>query len=379
MKLNKLFVCCVLLCVVISVFTGCRNNLVNEWENYTGDTDVYYNEPDETSVPKFTSDKIEDITEYGLPEYWTEELLTTVKDSRKAIKNANGDCTSFLWYSDAHWSYSSRRSVQILQLLQDYTNVQFVNFGGDIVSDNDKVEHSKIISQLKDWREKTLSLNNHHSVVGNHDDGLEEFKSRKDLYNFLLMDEVGKKADLNNNFCYYVDNVAEKTRYIYLSTGFDETTADDIRFLVNTLNSTKKDWHIVAVSHIWFVYNDTSTPTEGKVPEFAQVILNVLDDYNTRSTGKENGVEYDFNSAKAKVEFCIGGHTHVDFDFYTDGGIPVILNETDSFHLRGKNKKNDGTDESSVSVIVADYNSQEIHIVRAGRGKSRTVSLSEDK
>ena len=92
--------------------------------------------------------------------------------------------------------------------------------------------------------------------------------------------------------------------------------------------------------------------------------------------GKDVIVACDFASAEAKVEFCIGGHTHVDFDFYTDDGIPVILTETDSYHLRGGEKNLDKTNEASVSVIIADYQANILHIIRAGRGENRTVLLS---
>lgn len=382
MKVYKLLIGCILVCVVSITLIGCRNNLVNNWENYTGDTDVYYKDPNITSgveTPSDTAENNKSVSAYGLPDYWEDELLTAVTESNRVMNEAKGDVTTFLWYNDAHLSYSARRSGSILKYLQDRTNIRFVNFGGDIVSDNNEVEHNEIISQLNDWREETLELYNHHSVVGNHDDDIEEFSNRQDLYDFLIGDEVEKITDENNKFCYYVDNPTEKTRYIYLSTGFDETTGDDINFLVNTLNSTQMDWHIVLVSHIWFVYNSTETPTEGYVPDFAKVILDVIDAYNAHATGITSGVYYDFSSAGARVEFCIGGHIHVDFDFRTDGGIPVILNETDSYHLRGDNKSLHETDEASVSVIIADYDNRVVNIIRAGRGESREVPLSNDR
>ncbi len=258
--------------------------------------------------------------------------------------------------------------------------MQFVNFGGDIVSNNTAVEYSEIISGLNEWREATLNLSNHHSVVGNHDDDLDELANRDDLYNFLLKDETGKTTDTNNKFCYYVDNSEEKTRYVYLDTGFENTTSNDLRFLINTLSSTQEDWHIILVSHIWFVYNDTSTPTEGRVPEYVTPIFSIIDAYNARSAGSvylNEYVNYDFSNALAKVEFCIGGHTHVDFELRTDGGVPVVLTETDSYHLRGEGKTLESADEASVSIVVADYDRQIIHIIRAGRGESRTVFLSK--
>lgn len=375
MRLIKVLSCVLCVCLAISALSGCTNNLVDQWEGYTGDTDVYYT-PTTTTTTAPSTEKGKELDEYGIPRYWDDELKATVADTLKAVNDSKGNNTAFLWYSDAHWSYSAQRSTAILKFLQDYTNVQYVNFGGDIVSNNSEVEHSEIVSGLNEWREDSLKLSNHHSVVGNHDDDIPELANRNDLYDFLLGKEENKAADANNRFCYYVDNAAEKTRYIYLDTGLENTVASDLMFLINTLNSTQSDWHIVLVSHIWFNYNSTATPTEGTVPYYVAPIFDIIDAYNARSVGSASGVGYDFSNAAARVEFCIGGHTHVDYDFRTNGGIPVILNETDSYHLRGGDKKLDETDEASVSVIVADYNAKVIHIIRAGRGDSRTVSIS---
>ena len=87
-------------------------------------------------------------------------------------------------------------------------------------------------------------------------------------------------------------------------------------------------------------------------------------------------LSYDFSDAKARVEFCIGGHTHVDFDFRTNGGVPVILTETDSYHMRGEFRDASRDNESSINVIIADYEKQTVQIVRVGRGNGRTISLS---
>lgn len=372
MKLIKVLSLILCACIFVGALSACTNNLTDQWEDYTGDTDVYYN----TTTIAPTTNMQEELEKYEIPDYWEDELNTAVTESLKALNDAKNNRTAFLWYNDAHWAYGAQRSTAILKYLQDYTGVNFINFGGDIVSNYTEIEHSQIVSGLNEWREATLALINHHSVVGNHDDDIEELESRDDLYDFLLKDEAGKNTDASNKFCYYVDNDAEKTRYIYLSTGFDITTSDDISFLVNTLNTTQKDWHIVLVSHIWFVYNDTSTPTEGTVPSFAKVIFDVIDAYNARKSGNTSGIDYNFDSAGARVEFCIGGHTHVDFDFRTDGGIPVILNETDSYQLRGDGKSAVEENEASVSVVVADYSAKVIHIIRAGRGDSRTVAMS---
>lgn len=379
-----------LFAMVISVFlvsmAGCRNNLVNNWENYSGDTDVYYDPQEGTSGSSdMSTDETDtgaagdpsdnsDLSEYSIPDYWEEELKTAAQETQSAMSKTD-EYTAFFWYTDTHWSYGAQRSLSIIKYLEDHTSIKYTNFGGDVVNTYN-IEESENLKQLDEWREASLNLNNHHSVVGNHDDDIPQLESREDLYSFLIAPELNTQSGDGDNFCYCVDDVSQNTRYIYLSTGFEKTTTDDLDFLVQTLSNTPQDWHIVLVSHIWFVYYNTSEPTVGEIPDYVTAIFDIIDAYNDRSSGVTNNVEFDFSTAKAKVEFCIGGHTHVDFDFRTDGGIPVILTETDSYHLRGGSKGTSGTDESSVNVVIADYENNTIHIIRAGRGDSKTVAIN---
>jgi predicted phosphodiesterase len=373
--------------VVLAGMAGCRNNLVNNWENYTGDTDVYYDPQDGTSgssdVPTDETDtgsvgnpsQESDLSEYSIPDHWEDELKTAVEETQSVISKTD-DCTAFFWYTDTHWSYGSQRSLSIIKYLEDHTSVKYTNFGGDVVNTYN-IEENENIKQLDEWREASLNLNNHHSVVGNHDDDIPKLESREALYSFLIAPELNAQPGDDGHFCYCVDDASQNTRYIYLSTGFEKTTTDDLAFLVQALSDTPADWHIVLVSHIWFMYYDTSEPAVGEIPDYAIGILDIIDAYNNRSSGVINNIEFDFLTAKAKVEFCIGGHTHVDFDFRTDGGVPVILTETDSYHLRDDGKDTSGTDESSVNVVIADYENNTIHIIRAGRGDSKTVTIDD--
>lgn len=77
------------------------------------------------------------------------------------------------------------------------------------------------------------------------------------------------------------------------------------------------------------------------------------------------------------MEFCIGGHTHWDYDGVTASGIPIILCETDSRHVRsGLDFTLGTTTESSVNAIVADYDAHKINMIRIGRGQSREVEVT---
>ena len=87
---------------------------------------------------------------------------------------------------------------------------------------------------------------------------------------------------------------------------------------------------------------------------------------------------YNFANCDGKVEFCIGGHVHVDYDLTSAGGIPVILTASDTNQDRSTNETEDsgtiGTiTESAVFGIIADYNFNKITVVGVGRGGSREI------
>lgn len=373
-KLKKGLVFCLMMAVLLSL-AACRNNLVNEWENYTGPTDVYYTPPAESESEEPT-EEVNDLTEYGIPDYWEEEIDDTIATVASTLEEADR-YTAFFWYTDAHWSYGSQNSVAILQYLEEHTAVDYTNFGGDIVNTYEVDEQENVL-QLDEWRAATLELTDHHSVVGNHDDDISKLEARSDLYEFLIAPEFKGQLNENNSFDYYVDDPSQNTRYVYLSTGFEETSASTLAFLVQTLNTAPKDWHIVLVSHIWFVYYDTAAPTVGEVPTYADSILKLADAYNNREKGSTDyDVPFDFSDGQAQIEFCMGGHTHVDFAFRTEGGIPVILTETDSYHTRGTSADEDSVTEASVNVIIADYDAGKIHVIRVGRGEDRIVSITQ--
>ena len=376
--------------LLLGFFCSCRNNLSNDIEEYTGE--IFWTKESNTTADALMevqtthpvifpdeklpeADKYDELNDYSIPHYWLDELSFSVDEAQKLMSQSNGNYTAFMWYTDAHWSYGAKRSVSLLQYLEKKTGIRYTNFGGDIVSTYN-VEADENLRLLKTWREETLKLSNHHSVVGNHDDDIAELKKREDLYAFLISPELNIEIN-ETSFSYFVDDALLKTRYIYLSTGFEEITSADLDFIIDTLHETPSEWHVVFVSHIWFLYDDATQPTVGDVAKYVEPVFLLIDAYNNRSNGvmmwEQETVEYDFSDAEAKVAFCIGGHTHVDFCFATPGGVPVILTQTDSFHIRTQEQDIANTNEASVNIVIADYEKNVIHIVRVGRGESFDV------
>ena len=322
----------------------------------------------------------------SIPDYWLTALDNGAKAINTAIESAGRNKSTFLFYTDAHWGYGSGMSPKLLKYLGKHTAINKTVFGGDFGNTYEYPDTGKTMDDwtevMREWKLAVRDIPNHHSVVGNHDKDITAINNDKGLYGFLFAPEETNDIVRGGDFFYYIDDNNEKTRYFYLNTGLCNFSDEQCAFLIDGLTSVPSGWHIVAVSHIWFVYNDTSTPTVGSVPTNIQKVLNLFDAYNARSTGSmtidTESNSYDFSACEGWVEFCIGGHTHVDYSFTSTNGIPVILCQTDSKHLRGSDYTyTEGTiTESAVSGVVADYDAKKISVIRVGRGESREIAIT---
>ncbi len=309
-----------------------------------------------------------------VPAYWQDHIDSRVDDVNIAMAEAAGNRSAFLYYTDAHWTGSYQQGAKLLKYLAMNTPIKKVIFGGDII------EKESDLAYVDSWREQVSQLPWHHSVAGNHDDSITDDGGSGDLwgieeaYNFLLKPEATDDVVRGDKLYYHIDVDAEKTRYIFLDTATGEgnilnDTAQQA-WLKNTLLSTPAGWHIVAIGHIWMNVDYTvSPPTVTGVSFGGKIALDIFDAYNARS-----GI---YASCTGKVEFCIGGHAHVDADYTSDGGIPVILTECESYYSMrsGLTATKGTTTESSVNAIVADYTAGVVKVIRIGRGNSRTVQL----
>ena len=329
--------------------------------------DYLLSESDRNKIIGDIKDSFADV-----PEYWQASLDKGVRAINEELCNVGENKSSFLFYTDVHWNEGAEISPILLKYLSKHTGINKTIFGGDVVL-KESLEYDDM-SYLWKWRSMLDGLPNHHSVVGNHDDGNERNNlfTKQYVYGYLFADEETNDMVKGEGFYYYIDNPLEKTRYLYLDTSYEGMTVQQETFIKNALLSTKDQWHIVVISHIWYEpdydrYGERPIPING-LSKDAKIVANILDAYNSR--------EGDFLNCNGWVEFCIGGHVHYDYNGQTEKGIPIILMETDSGITRGNyNYVKNTTDEASVSAIIADYDNRKIHVVRVGRGESRTVDM----
>lgn len=352
-------------------------------KDITAESEVYVNSTF-VATEAWMNTGISYVPEAGadaVPSYWQMELETKSDAIRIAMENAGRNKSAFLWYTDAHWQTNAKASPDLLEYLQTHTPMSKINFGGDIINDPTSFTHDNI-KYAYDWRGRIAGLRNHHSVPGNHDLNHNATDVRNMAYAFLLAPEESADMVRGDGLYYYIDNNAERTRYIYLDYMTNDHSAmmEQGQFIVDSLNGTPNGWHIVVIAHRWFQYTSSTEPTVGTIPKYESEIMSVLDAYNARGTHSASNYFYDqdFADGKAKVEFCIGGHIHVDYDFTTPGGIPVILTASDTNQDRSPDETEDsgvvGTiSESAVFGIIADYGNNKITVVGVGRGSSREI------
>ena len=324
-------------------------------------------------------------TDDSVPSYWLTELETKANTIQLAMESAGRNKSAFLWYTDAHWQSSSKMSPVLLKYLIQHTPINKVNFGGDVVNDPSPYSHDNI-KYVYDWRAAISDLPNHHSVFGNHDVNHRTTDVHNTAYAVVLAPEETPYMVVGGDSYYYIDYPSEKTRYLYLSYMTNDHTEmmAEGQFIVDSLMSTPEGWHVVAIAHRWWQYSASDTPTIGAVPNFEKDILSVFDAYNARTTRSASNYFYtqDFTNGKGRVEFCIGGHIHVDHDFTSDGGIPVIITAADTQQERVPDDSDDcgesgTTTESAVFGIIADYTDStttKITVVGVGRGTSRVIN-----
>ena len=321
-------------------------------------------------------------TATAIPSYWQEHLDIRVDNIRAAMEKAGRNKSAFLFYSDAHWDNGSKNVPMLLNYLTANTAINKTIFGGDIVGTEptaDTINDRSIMKYLWDWRTQIRNLK-HYSVVGNHDDGnaTNNIFSYDYVYSFLFAPEENNSIVRGADTYYYFDENREQTRYLCLDTGYEglsNLSTAQTAFIKDALISTPENWHIVVVSHIWYMpdynqYDVRPIPLTG-LSTAATQLCEILNSYNARSGEFENG--------KAKIEFCIGGHVHRDYVGSTaeNGGIPIILVDCAGMGYRGEFTASIGTiSETTVSGIVADYDNDKLSVIRVGRGNSFEVILS---
>lgn len=326
--------------------------------------------------------------ESTIPTYWETYLdgkKALIKDKVRSVGN-HGDF--FQFFTDYHCTANVGGLNGIVEYLKDKTNVNKVVFGGDIL-----VNHAskQVALDFLDDFASDFCNDTFFPIVGNHEknpyggEGANLFDG--DVYTALF-----KHLELNVNVClekrmyYFMDNNAQKIRYIFLNTDTksdgSEFTNDvvQIRWFEDTLKSVKDGWYVVVFTHMFY---NTNTDTSANLTETyysGQCIHKVMNAYNKKATLSLFGKSYDFTNAKGTVCAVITGHVHRDYSEYDESGFPIIGTACDT-NQASQNQYNTlvrttGTvNEHLIDLFFIDTDARTISTIRIGAGEDRSFTF----
>lgn len=328
-----------------------------------------------------------------VPVYYREHILEKENYINEAIKTAQDDYASLVFFTDAHWGDNYQNSPLLINHIIRNTSIIDVVFGGDVITTSFTKPYDSYELGLS-FQAAFDTLNcNMYFLYGNHDNNSDEHPAEveRHLTDEQVFDYLQKgmsKCEYGGFFNFYFDRASSKTRFICLDTGrfyysiLRGKTIDTVRFLLKVLSGTPDGWNVVILSHLWYNLN-YSVPRTPYMPDHIKSIVKILDDYNARVKGvfSFNGEaeEYDFSGTSSKIRCCIGGHCHIDSVQFSDGGIPIIITTTDSKQTVNGEEAIGGTlTEQAISVFVIDYTNQILKMIRIGRGKDFEIQLSSN-
>lgn len=305
---------------------------------------------------------------YSVPFYYIKNayLENKVDAIEALIKNANGNCDTFIFCTDQHWTLNAQQSPKLISYICQRLNISRMFMGGDYA---DGIN----LDALKAYRDSFPGKI--YDVIGNHEymNYLARIGSSRvsqtitdgDIYAYInlhMTDAVG--GNFGRGY-YYVDNAMQKMRYIVLSVYADNGNSATPQF-----DATQKTWfQNVALG---------TTPNDYTVLIFAHSLYSV--DYDTGAvtpTLTTADIMSVVNSYSGDIACMVAGHTHVDGMTATTSGVPVFITTCDKY----KPWINNGVDmepwitanrhvgtitEQAFDVVVVDKTNRLVSFVRIG-------------
>ena len=346
----------------------------------------YYTDDNNIIIP------IADSSDYIIPEYFFDNVVEEEKLSEETVKDVSvNDKYRYVFFTDAHWGRNQKHSPAIIKHIVDYSGIDRVIYGGD--ANTSRTETVQGTLDIGFQFKQAFSFLGHQmlALFGNHDDNstgqlslTDRHLSEEQVYSYLQ----SQMTDVCywDYYNFYYDDLITKTRFICLDTGrfyqssFLIKLPRTAQFVIECLSSVPDDWHIIVASHIWLKLKNFDTGEAEESPVI-RPIVEILENYNFRlkSEFSYDGdvIPYDFSTAGATVEYCIGGHIHADAVVYSKKGIPLITVTCDGQQeVAGGLPYETGTiNEQSVSIVVNDYQNKEVGVYRIGRGSDMKVKM----
>ena len=300
-----------------------------------------------------------------VPAYYlkADYLKNKIEAVRSLISASGGDYDAFVFCTDIHWPNNAKNSPAIIRYICRKLNIPRLMLGGDY-ADGINLDCNDAFNETIVGRIYRAS-GNHEYMNYFEEDGVFSQKTISDAevwqyLNATTMDAVSG----NPEECYFfVDNAIQKMRYIFLSVFTDGSvgkfTNEQEAWFRDVALNLPAGYTAVVISH-FFV--NVSYPSFAK--EFTTIgtkVATIVDAYN----------------GPGEIACLLHGHTHIDLQTTTPGGVPVFATTCDKFRADSDEtsetaayiygKRHEGTiTEQAFDVVVIDKKNKLVTLVRIG-------------
>lgn len=327
-----------------------------------------------------------------VPGYYESHIANKVAEINELKPEKGGQ---FIFITDIHvGGYSSRGGNQmhshaLINRIVNNTTIDKVFNGGDLLNNDASYSVPRSINRICKAISYAQPDRNckQFFVVGNHDGGL-DYGSGGVVTSprHITADELAVASNVYSvapyvryddysPFQLYYDDPVEEIRYIVLDIGerdaaTDETYTDSLKFYLNALVTTPEGYHVV-------VFNHRIINSELEVQEaYKQYLLDPMDALKAKTTYTLGSVTMDFSDASGIPACIICGHSHLDAEGVSEGGVPWFVTTSDNggANIDESVTRTVGTiTEQAFDVFTIDTENRAIYITRVGAGADRTA------
>lgn len=307
-----------------------------------------------------------DLNEY-VPPYFVAPLYNAIEDAKTDMRKCGTDGFSFIFTTDNHWYHNTGHSPALVRAAQQATGIQNVVLGGDLI-DGGPVKDIQL-ELLREVANRYIDAAwNTWYCFGNHDSNTVGQTTKPELH-FSSGEVYAATQEINGDKAvystdgfndYYWDDPVSRTRVIVVDSKVEGANLwnSEVNWFNTTLASTPVNYRIIVFMHIWYGWNYTE-----KCHEITNQGRQISEAINTWNTMHDS----------PKVIAAFGGHIHVDKNYTTQSGVPIILTTTD----RLDDVSRLGTkDEQVVDIVTINYSDNTIYCRRIGRGSDREIAYS---
>ena len=348
-----------------------------------------------------------------IPSYW-KDMIAEKTDEVKALQTEGGkDCVSFVWASDTHIPDNNTARTndigKLMAKMMDNCDIPFALLTGDIGTRSSYDTETELVRKQEQipvhlaplWGTDKLlvGLGNHDGCFGDSSCYYAKQLSPAKMWQFYFRNQAldSRKVFSDDGLYFYIDNKAQKTRFIILNSQYGGEYSVDAngcavnnRFNVSCYGQAQLDWlanealdmpegyGAVITSHV----PPNITYTVDKVQ-----LIGIINAYCKKTTYSgsytagvdgwtNNSVSVDFTDAKGEIIAMFTGHVHQDTVDTTTLACPLITIISAGAQVNAgeiPEREFETDTETSFDVVTINRKTRTIYCTRVGSGRNRTI------